>query len=197
MKKIIASVVILVGLFVAWSAWPFIGLYDLARGAQAGDLRKIEERVDFPALRRSLSSQIITTHARLTGLRLDRYGLMVGVGAALADPFIEKLLTPVALAEFLKGGWPESVLADRPAGLQTLDWNALGSVWQLYSNSEYGLFSFRLKVPASQPHDKQFRIHLALADWNWKLAGLELPVDLQERLARELIKQQASLPERG
>src|SRR6185503_5859098 len=113
MRKTIISLVILVALFLAWSAWPFFGLYDLARAAQAGDAAKIEQRVNFPALRNSLSGQIVQTHARLTGTRLDRAGLMIGVASALADPFIEKLLTPAALAEFLQGGWPKAILADR------------------------------------------------------------------------------------
>jgi hypothetical protein len=38
--------------------------------------------------------------------------------------------------------------------------------------------------------ERQFRIHLALRGLSWKLTGLDLPQDLQERLARELMKQQ-------
>ena len=33
-------------------------------------------------------------------------------------------------------------------------------------------------------------VQLALTDWTWKLSGLDLPVALQEQLAREVMKQQ-------
>ena len=65
MKKIIASIVVVFALWVAYSAWPFFALYDFVRAAQAADVAKIEQRVDFPELRRSLSSQIIRAYARL------------------------------------------------------------------------------------------------------------------------------------
>jgi len=190
MKKTIATLVILFVLWVVLSAWPFVALYDFLRAAQAGDAAKIESQVDFPALRRSLAGQVMQTYARLSGMRVDRGGLMVGVASAFADPFIEKLVSPAALAELLRTGWPKALLADRPAGFQGLDWGAAGNVWQLYANSDYGLGEFRLSVPAGQPPEKQFRVQLAFADWGWKLAGLDLPQELQERLARELMKQQ-------
>ena len=64
MKKTIAAIVILFAVWFAWSAWPFLALYDLARAAQAADVAAIERGVDFPALRRSISSQIIQAYAR-------------------------------------------------------------------------------------------------------------------------------------
>src|SRR5258708_2453968 len=64
MKKTIAAIVILFAVWFAWSAWPFLALYDLVRAAQAADVAAIERGVDFPELRRSLSSQIIQAYAR-------------------------------------------------------------------------------------------------------------------------------------
>jgi hypothetical protein len=194
MRKTIIVVVLLVVAWVALSAWPFIALYDFLRAAEAGDVAKIEQQVDFPALRRSLAGQVMQTYARLSGMRTDRGGLMVGVASAFADPFIEKLVSPAALAELLRSGWPKALLAEPPAGVPSLDWSAVGNIWQLYANSDYGLGEFRLSVPAGQPPEKQFRIQLAFADWTWKLSGLDLPQEVQERLARELMKQQGKPP---
>ena len=67
-RKILVIIGILVLLWVGWSAWPFVGLYDLARAAQSGDIERIEQRVDFASLGRSLSGQIVQTYARIAGL---------------------------------------------------------------------------------------------------------------------------------
>jgi hypothetical protein len=46
-------------------------------------------------------------------------------------------------------------------------------------------------VPVNRPKEKQFRVRLALSGWTWKLSGLDLPHELQERLVREFAKQDA------
>lgn len=194
MKKIIATIIVLVAIWVALSAWPFVALYDFVRAAQAGDAAKLEQMVDFPALRRSLAGQVVTAYARISGTKLDRGGLMVGVASAFADPFIEKLISPAMLAELLRSGWPKAMLAERPAGIEALDWSAVGNAWQLYSNADYGLGEFRVTVPANQPPDKQYRVYLGFTGTGWQLSGLDLPPELQDRLARELMKQQGKPP---
>jgi hypothetical protein len=192
-RKILVTIGILVALWIGWSAWPFVGLYDLARAAQSGDIERIEQRVDFASLGRSLSGQIVQTYARLAGVPADRGSLIAGVALAVADPIVARLLTRLALAELVQNGWPKSALGDPPADLQNLqrpNWNALGNVWQLYANCEYGIGEFRIWLPVSAPRERQFRIRLALRGLTWKLGGIDLPQDLQERLARELIKQE-------
>ena len=72
----------------------------------------------------------------------------------------------------------------------------LGNVWQLYLNSDYGIGEARFSVPVNRPKEKQFRVRLALSGWTWKLSGLDLPQELQERLAREFVKQDARVSDR-
>jgi len=191
MRKIIAAILVLVVLFLAWSAWPFFGVYALARAVQSGDIARIEERVDYGALGRSLSGQILATYARQTGLPLDR-GLIGGLANAIADPVVTKILSRLALAQFLQTGWPAPVLGDRPPTFPTPNWNALGDVWQLYANAQYGLRDFSLRLPVDEPRARQYRINLTLQGLTWKLTGFELPDEVADRLARELIKQKAS-----
>jgi hypothetical protein len=194
MKKTIAAIVILFAVWFAWSAWPFLALYDLVRAAQAADIAAIERGVDFPELRRSLSGQIIQAYARVTGKKVDGGGLMVGIASAFADPFVEKLLSPQALTDLIKNGWPREILAERPEGFEGLDLNTIGSALQLYFAADYGIGEFRVPVPVNYPMPRQFRIRLALSDWTWKLSGLDLPHPLQDRLARELIKHEQNKP---
>src|SRR4051812_26235486 len=77
MRKIVIVVLACVALCVGYVAWPFASLYAVVRAAQAGDVRTIEQRVDFVALRRSLVAQLLEAHARLSGRQLDRSGLTV------------------------------------------------------------------------------------------------------------------------
>lgn len=193
MKKTLAAIAVLVVLLAAYSVWPFFALYDLARAVQAADVPKIERRVDFPALRRSLSGQIMQMLAQRSGIGIEPTGLIANLASAFANPLIEGLVTPAALAELLKNGWPGAILADRPAGFEGLDPNTLGTAWQLYANSRYGVGTFRMWLPANLPRERQFRIELALSGLTWKLTGLGLPPELLERLARELLKQEKKL----
>lgn len=191
MKKTIVTLLILVAVFVAWSAWPFFGLYDIGRSLQAGDVAQLEREVDFPALRRSFAAQIVQAYGRLTGVQAPS-GFTAGVASAFADALVAKLISPEALAELLRGRLPKDVPADRALSMSPLDWNALGSVWRLYALSDYGIGEVRLLLPADAPADKRFRVHLELQDWTWKLAGLDLPAETQDQLARVLIKERGA-----
>lgn len=185
-RKTLAAIFVLILLWLGWSAWPLLGLYDLAAAVRSGDVDRIEARVDYPALGRSLSGQILETYVRLSGAPIDR-SLVMGLASAVADPLVARLLARAAVGQFLKNGWPKEVLGDKPTGFPSPDWDALGGVWQLYANAEYGLGEFRLRLPAGTPRAKQFRIHLGLRSWNWKLTGFDLPEPILERLARELV----------
>jgi hypothetical protein len=196
MRKILVSVLVFAALCVAYVAWPFASLYEVVRAAQAGDVSRIEQRVDFDALRRSLVAQLIETHARLSGRRLDRSGLTVGIASSFASPLVEQLVSPAMLAEIMRNGWPKQMLADAPAGVEGLRGDTLGNVWQLYFNSDYGIGEARFSVPVNRPKEKQFRVRLALSGWTWKLSGLDLPQELQERLAREFVKEDAGVKQR-
>jgi hypothetical protein len=191
MRKAAAIFAIIFVLWLGYIASPFVALYSVVRAAQAGDAAAIAQRVDVPRLRRSFAVQILQAYAGLAGLRLDNASLAIGLGAAFADPLIEKLLTPAALAELLRSGWPKAALeADAPADTQGLDPRTLGSIWQLYLNSDYGIGIVRISLPTRQPKERQFRIELTLSDWTWKLSGLELPAALRERLGGELMRSQ-------
>lgn len=190
MRKTIFAILLLVLALIGWFAWPLFGVYDLARAVQARDVGQVERRVDFGSLGRSLSAQLVQTYARIAGIPVERGSLVAGLASAVADPLVARLLTRVALGEFLQEGWPKSALGDPPAELRGPNWSALGNAWQLYENSEYGIGEFRVRLPVNAPRARQFRIEFALRGWSWKLTGLDLPQDLQERIARELIRQQ-------
>jgi hypothetical protein len=190
MRKTVITIVVVAAVLAGFFAWPFFGLYDLGRAMQSRDVGRIERHVDFTALGRSLSAQIMHTYARIAGLPVERGGLIASLASAVADPLVARLLTRVALAQLLQEGWPKEVLGEPPPEVTHPDWNALGNAWQIYANCEFGLGEFRVRIPVSAPRERQFRVELALRGWSWKLTGLELPQELQDHLARELIRQQ-------
>jgi DUF2939 family protein len=190
MRKLAAAIAILLVVLVGYSAWPFASLYGLARAVEARDVGAVRERVDFPAVRRNLIDQIMQAYLRLSGKTASSLAanLAVAVAASIADPLVEKLVTPENLVALLARGWPQEGAGDKPPDIAGLALPPLGGIAQLYRNTEYGTGWARVSVPVDRPAQKQFRLRLRLTGANWVLSGVDLPVELQERLAQELIK---------
>ena len=188
----------LVLLWLAYAVSPFVSVYRLVGAVADRDVAALSARVDFRALRGSLSVQIARTYLRITG-KLSEPGslrdqLAVAVTASIADEIIGNLVSPQGLLEFLRTGGPSVVeLAGLPMpGGLTAD--ALGNVWRVYLNSELGIARFFLDVPVDKPRQESFRLQFCLRDWTWKLCGMELPELLQVRLAQELVKRESARP---
>jgi hypothetical protein len=64
----------------------------------------------------------------------------------------------------------------------------LGSAWQTWLNSDYNGAKFYVAVPVDRPLDQRFGIWLRLVDWDWKLAGLDLPESMARDFAQELAR---------
>jgi hypothetical protein len=186
------------GLLILWVAYavsPFFAVYGLARAVQERNIAELTERVDFPAVRRSLTAQVVRTYGRITGKTGQPGSIVeqfaVAAGAALADTMVAKLITPEAFIDLLQSGQTADVLSDNAPSLNGLSSDALGSVWRVYANSELGIARFFLDVPVDKPREEKFRLQFCLKDWAWKLCGVELPEALQLRLAQELVKTQS------
>jgi hypothetical protein len=86
------SISALVALWLAYAASPFVGVYQLV------EVVGLPERVDFPALRGSLSTQIARTYLRITGKGGDPGSLkervFVVVAASVAAPIVAELVSP-------------------------------------------------------------------------------------------------------
>jgi hypothetical protein len=186
----IAAVAVLVG---AWAVWPFFALYDLANAVQSRDPAAVTRRVNFSAVRQSLTEQIVVTYLQLSGrdARLGQIGRGLAVGAvtSIADPLAARLISAETLVELLNNGWPTSVLPDQAPSLQGLSPSTLGTAWQIFVRSEQGVRRFDLTVPATAVRARQFTLRFRLVSWTWKLTGIGLPDELRVRLARELIRQ--------
>jgi hypothetical protein len=181
----------LLALWLAYAVWPLFTVYRLASAVQSRDVAAISELVDFPALRRSLTLQIVRTYLRLTG-KAGRSGSVleqfaVGVGASVADPIVAKFTSPDALLDLLQNGRLSGVFSDSVLSVEGLSSEAWDP-WRVYANSELGLARFFDAVPVDKPPMESFRLGFCLTRWRWKLCGAELPEQLQLRLAQEISK---------
>jgi hypothetical protein len=184
--------VALVALWLAYAASAYRAAYRLADTVQMRDVTGLSERVDFPALRRSISAQIARKYLQLTGKDVRPGSIeeqfAVSVGVAIADPIVAKLMSPEALIEFLQTGTASSVLQDRIAPMQGLNADAFRSLWRVFVNSELGIARFLVKVPVDKPAAERFRLQFCFAAWKWRLCSVELPEPLQIALAQEVIR---------
>ena len=182
----------LIVLGVGYAAWPFFGLYGLVRAIETRDVAGVTERVDLASVQRSLVDQLVRTYLQATGRdRLNplAQNFVSGAAATAIEPIIARLLSPAALVDLLRNGWPVDLsVGGRQAGFSGVSSNNVGTVWQLYVNSRYGLGRFQAFVPAELPQPQRFGLNLRLSNWTWKLDGVELPETLRLAIVQEILQ---------
>src|SRR5260370_18899791 len=154
-------------LWLGYATGPFLAVYRLVDAVQARDVAALTVRVDFLALRASLTAQIVRTYLRITG-KAGRPGSLleqfaVGIGTSIADPIMAKLITPEALLDLLRNGRPPT-LENVPA-IEGLSSEALRNVWRVYLNSELGIGRFFVIVPVDKPVAESFPLQFFLRSW--------------------------------
>jgi len=195
MRWIVRVTAVVVVLWVAYAASPLWAIYDLTNALEQEDPVAVARRVNFPAVRRSLTEQIAVTYLQVSGkdARLGQFGrsLAVATATSIADPIVAKLISAEALIEILHRGWPSSALPDKATAtaIEGVTSGSLGNIWQLFLHSEQGLRSFVIAVPITAPPPRRFKLQFRLTAWTWKLSAVELPEELRLRLAHELSRQ--------
>jgi hypothetical protein len=186
---------ILAVLLLAYAIWPVVGFFRIASAIEARDAPALAKLVDFRALRKNLTKQVVAAYLELTG-KDQKLGLLgktfaVGVGTSYAEPIIAQLLNEQTLIDLLTKGKGGDGSIKVPAEFAPFSANAMKSGWQTWWASEYGLGDYYVYLPPDKPLDKQFKVKLSLTDLQWKLAGIDLPEPMRLELAQELVKQRA------
>jgi hypothetical protein len=201
MRWFIRFFVVLTLAWVVFAASPYYALYDFARAVEAGDLATIRSRVNFSAVRISLSKQLVTAYLVATGreseLKASSKGLVAAAGGTLVDPLLAQYVTPEALAGFLAGGrgaagaagsgtLPGAASAD--GGLAP---KSLRAAWSLFLGSESrGFRVIVFPVPPEKSPEDQFRLHFRLSGLTWRVVGVEMPQPVQQRLIQEMLRRE-------
>src|SRR6476659_7178414 len=153
-------------------ASPLIALHGIASAVEARDAAALSERLEFPALRRSLTKQIVAEYLKLTGKKLPIQAMartLVGSCRSHRRPLDDR---PCHFGFAWQGRcWRKGEAPDRSCSLHGV----------FIPKPLASLVGIRL----SRKREEQFRVHIR---WHWRVVALELPEDLKERLARELIK---------
>jgi hypothetical protein len=188
MRKPAATILILVVVWLGYTAWPLYDLSVLVHAIETRDIDTVTRHVYFDA-GKSVTSQIIAAYPRRTGAHISPLAQSMAAAAlAIADPVVNKLISPEALSELLAVGWPVAVLPDPPPGTVGITPSTIGSVWQIFGNSEYGIGRFEVTAPAQLPAQQRFGLTFRLLQWRWQLVGVTLPDNIQNLLADELVK---------
>ncbi len=89
----IALTVLLVMAGAGW-LWgsPYLTLLELKRAADARDLAAISARIDYPAVRADLKTQVHDRLGRSQGSAIDRLG--AAIAERFADPVVDAAITP-------------------------------------------------------------------------------------------------------
>ena len=183
---------ILAVLLLAYAIWPVVGFFRIASAIEARDAAALAKLVDFRALRKNLTKQVVAAYIELTG-KEQKLGLLgktfaVGVGTSYAEPIIAQLLNEQTLIDLLTKG--KGATKHQGAGrVRAVLRNAMKSGWQTWWASEYGLGDYYVYLPPDKPRDNQFKVKLGLTDMQWKLAGIDLPEPMRLELAQQLMKQ--------
>ena len=87
---------ILAVLLLAYAIWPVAGFFRIASAIEARDAAALGKLVDFRALRKNLTKQVVAAYMELTG-KEQKLGLLgktfaVGVGTSYAEPIVAQLL---------------------------------------------------------------------------------------------------------
>jgi Protein of unknown function (DUF2939) len=179
-----AALCILLGLYLVS---PLIALHSIASAVEARDAVALTERIEFPSLRRSLTKQIVEEYLKLTGRKLPLNAFGKGLAVSVADPIVARLMTVRALLDLL-GKADAGEKAKLPLDRAPFTWASSESLWRLWLNAEYQGRSFYVLMPPDRSRSEQFKAHLQLIGWRWRIVGLGLPEDLKQHLAEELIK---------
>jgi hypothetical protein len=186
MRKTILFLAVLAVAWIAYLAWPAYNLSQFVRAVERGDATTAAHYVNLARVRTSLIEQITAAYLQRTGARSSP--LVHGAVGALAEPIVYKLISPEALTELLRIGWPRAVLAEPPSDTTRISLAALGTTWQLFSATEYGIGRYEVSVPVGLPAEHAFVLQFRLAQWRWQLAGVRMPEQIRLLLADEIIK---------
>jgi hypothetical protein len=189
MRKTIVTLLVLLVCWIGYLLSPLYALQGMVRAFEARDAAALAQHVNFVRLRASLTEQVVQAYIRRAGLRVSPLTqTIVGSALSIADPIVDRLVSPEALSTLMVTGWPTTVLPQAPPGTIGLSSRTLGTAWQIFMSSYYGLGRYEARVPASFPREQRFGLRFRIGHWRWQLAGLALPTPILDALADELIR---------
>lgn len=160
---IVAALALLAAGGWAWGS-PYLAVRSMERAAEARDAEALSARVDYPALRKSMKTQLRARFAQGSGDD-DVLGALVATG--IADSIVDAAITPEGIRAIFAAGVVGAARERRPVDLDARD-------MELRRDS---LDRFRLVRRDGTGGALLF----ALRGLHWKLVGIELPPEKTSR----------------
>jgi hypothetical protein len=182
--------IVLFLVFAVCVVWPLLGLKRIADAIEARDAVTFTRLLDVPELKRSIGGQIARAYLQLSnsGHRVNPMALNMAVqaGMAAADGYVVEIIKAESLFDILK---PARLEAFSGTGVGPKAWGIpnLKNAGRLLASELRGR-NFYILIPLSAAPEDQFRLRLRLQQWKWKIAGVELPEELRQQLARNFAK---------
>ncbi len=178
MKKLLIGLAAaaVVGLAVAWAAAPVLAAQGLVRAAKAGDARKLERLVDFPALRQSLKEELnaelvarMRRDPEMADSTLGGLGLMLA--PMLLSGAVDTLVTPEMVADMVVTA--EAPDPTKPPTPEPGDARDSDDIHQSWGYRDLNHFAVTL-TDRDRP-DQQLALILERRGlFEWKLAGVDI-----------------------
>lgn len=168
-KAILAGIAALI---VAAGAWywfsPSLAMQGLRDAALAGDKDELRERVDFPAIRESLKSQMRAMMVAEMAKEKDNPFAAMGMAfvGAIIDPMIDSMVSPDGIKVMVESGKmkdPDKTVADQTKGE--------GADWEI---ERRGLDRF-IARPKAKDGDKVPSLIFKRDGLGWDLVDIEAP----------------------
>ncbi len=177
-KKIVVGLAVAaIAVFaIAWAAAPVLAAQALIRAARAGDAERIEQLVDFPALRESLKDELTTELAahmrrdpRMADSTLGGLGMMLA--PMLLSGAVDATVTPEVVAQMVTTAEaPDPTVRDQPEPGDASDGDDIHQAWGYRSLDEFAV------TLTDRDHPDQ-RLALILERrglFSWKLAAVDI-----------------------
>ncbi|MDB5978356.1 MAG: hypothetical protein JWR07_5116 [Nevskia sp.] len=176
------GVVVLVLAAAAYFTSPILAFSQLSAAARSGDRDRLEQVVDFPAVRESLKGQISASVMKAMGsdpeLRRNPFAALGGMLVpALTDRMVDSIVTPDGVAAMITQGKVNKPVQLQGQGSAAGDEKAGGKNEAV--NVSYGYRTLdRFRVEVARKDDPQKVLSLTLERrglFSWKLIRIELP----------------------
>lgn len=179
-KKLLTGLVIAVvaGFLIACFVSPFVAAQGLIRAARAGDAAGLERRVDFPAFRESLKTEL---NARAAVEIRERAGDDRGLAAlgmllapSLVEGAVDSFVTPQAIAAMVRSAErPEPQEPAPSADTPAVPKDRVRQAW-----AYRGLNTFAVTLTRDDRPDEELVLLMRRSGpFGWKLSGVDLTPD--------------------
>src|SRR5258708_3288745 len=166
-----AAALIVIGLmWIGYTAWPLYDFLVLLRAVETRDVETLTQHVYFNAVRMSLTNQVVAAYVRRTGTQISPLAQSMAAAAlGIADPVVKKLISPEAMSAWLTVGWRVAVVPAAQPDTVGKTRSTVGTIWQIFERSDYGIDRFEVSAPVSLPPRQRFLLTFRLLQWRWRL----------------------------